>query len=99
LLRAHVVLLSLATLPTSLARDRKANGHWYPVACGQLLNKDPAGRLGRNQMAMKRHPFFEGLNWDALEKLEVAGLSPELFCCLRLPLISSPALAPLMPVL
>lgn len=40
----------------------------------KLLVKDPKQRLGGGEedaKELKRHPFFEGLNWDALARKEV----------------------------
>jgi serum/glucocorticoid-regulated kinase 2 len=37
-----------------------------------LLNRDPKKRLGNKGIeTIKTHPFFEEINWEALEKREV----------------------------
>jgi len=39
----------------------------------QLLNRNPKHRLGAKGDAaeLKAHPFFEGINWDALLRKEI----------------------------
>ena len=47
-------------------------GHFSAAASdliGQLLNKDPASRLGVGPLgmaALKRHPWFQAIDWGAL---------------------------------
>jgi len=51
-------------------------GHFPPAAVDfvtRMLDKDPATRLGSGAAdidAVKAHPFFEGLDWAALERRE-----------------------------
>jgi serine/threonine protein kinase len=46
--------------------------HFSPAACdlvARLLQKDPAARLGTGPLgmpALKAHPWFQAINWEAL---------------------------------
>lgn len=41
--------------------------------CAKLLERDPAKRFGLNGAEdVKSHPFFAGLDWDALERKEIS---------------------------
>jgi len=45
-----------------------------PDACNLLeglLTRDPAKRFGADFNVIKNHPFFEGLDWEKVERKEI----------------------------
>ena len=69
-------LIKGVMIPTSssscLSKEMISFLIWYIYFC-QLLNKDPAKRLGskNGSKELKAHPFFSGLSWRKLMKREV----------------------------
>ena len=61
--------LALAFSPLALAFSPPV-----PCAFSQLLERDPAKRLGggpRDSLDVKEHPYFQGIDWAALLRKEV----------------------------
>ena len=72
--RVRVCTAPLAILLLRPGCSRRLRALYGPWSCSQLLERDPAKRLGggpRDALDVKEHPYFQGIDWQALLRKEV----------------------------